>query len=298
MTPTNNPSSSPSATPTASPTYPCFASEAGGIREGEGGPCYPLGQGQTCVLFDAIHDYYLQDCESNSTCEIGLEWGHPIGSWCVGSVVNMYNLFHSPLLPNNITWDLSGWDTSSVTNMEYMFYALSFNGNLPWNTSSVTKMFQMFRGASSFNGNLSLWDTSSVTNMKYMFYDAESFNGDLSQWDTSFVTDMTGMFYGAESFNGDLFWDVSSVRNMDQMFYYASSFNSSSISYWNVSSVTDMDRMFQYATDFAQDLCSWEDAPAVETGSNKVYQGTWQMFTDSLGQPNDGSGGFNATACN
>ena len=49
--------------------------------------------------------------------------------------------------------DLSSWDTSSVTDMSYMF------GNCSW-----------------FNQNLSSWDTSSVTNMKGMFSGCTRFN--------------------------------------------------------------------------------------------------------------------------
>mmetsp|Transcript_5908 Transcript_5908/g.26533 ORF Transcript_5908/g.26533 Transcript_5908/m.26533 type:complete len:334 (-) Transcript_5908:106-1107(-) len=74
-----------------------------------------------------------------------------------------------------------------------------------WNTTSVTTMYQMFRYAGSFNGDISRWDTSSVNNMGRMFRGAGSFNGDISGWDTSSVTyipgsarsNMYAMFYGA-----------------------------------------------------------------------------------------------------
>ena len=328
VNPSSTPSATPSATPTAGPTYPCFASDDGGYRkecrrcrhlqpqdpvpsselshrvlreDWKTWPCYPKGQNQTCALFDAVRDYYLQDCESNSTCEIGQVWGHPIGAWCVGSVVDMENLFSPsyPPLPNNITSDLSGWDTSSTEVMERMFGGQTlFNGNLSqWDTSSVTTMFRMFDSAESFNGNLSQWDTSSVTDMYGMFIVASSFDQDLF-WNTSSVTNMVNMFAGASTFNGDLpQWDTSSVTDMNQMFYKATSFNSSSLLSWNVSSVTDMVQMFEGATDFAQNLCPWKDAPAVQTGSVESFRGTWEMFIDSSGQPNDGFGGFNATAC-
>ena len=282
---TNSPSISanPTSDPTASPTYPCFASEAGGYRSVEKGKCQP--EGQTCALFDAVHDYYLQDCDSDSACEIGQVWGHPIGTWCVGSVVNMERLFeagpfgYSVGLPNNITPDLSGWDTSSAESMRNMFV-----------------------GQTLFNGNLSQWDTSSVTNMYAMFDRATSFNsGSLSNWNTSSVTSMGYMFRGATSFDQDLFWDTFSVTYMQQMFFNAESFNSSSISNWDVSSVTSMFRMFYGATDFAQNLCPWKDAPAVSLSNCLGKPCTYQMFTNSLGQPNElynnpGDSRFNA-AC-
>ena len=52
----------------------------------------------------------------------------------------------------------------------------------------------MFRGASSFNGNISSWNTSNVTTMEGMFSDASSFNQDIGFWDTSRVTTMQSMF--------------------------------------------------------------------------------------------------------
>ncbi len=40
----------------------------------------------------------------------------------------------------------------------------------------------MFRGAASFNGDISDWDVSNVTNSEEMFNYANSFNGDISNW--------------------------------------------------------------------------------------------------------------------
>jgi len=95
--------------------------------------------------------------------------------------------------------DIALWDTSRVTNMDYLFgsynpygsydWAADFNSDLAqWNTSSVTSILGMFNEARFFNSNLSLWDTSRVMNMNEMFYYAEVFNSDLSQWNTSQVT--------------------------------------------------------------------------------------------------------------
>ena len=63
-----------------------------------------------------------------------------------------------------------------------------FNRNLSkWNTSSVTDMQWMFYEADSFNGDVSKWDTSKVTTMIGMFRKTK-FNGDVSKWDTSKVS--------------------------------------------------------------------------------------------------------------
>ena len=67
-----------------------------------------------------------------------------------------------------------------MTDMSYMFYNAGRNastwsiGDLSgWNTSKVTNMQDIFSGAgynaSSFNLNLSNWNTSKVTSMQDMF---------------------------------------------------------------------------------------------------------------------------------
>ena len=111
----------------------------------------------------------------------------------------------------NITGNLNLKDT---TNLSQMFMsATKFNGNISgWNTSSVTNMSTMFAGT-PFNQPLNNWDTSSVTNMEWMFA-ATPFNQTLNNWDTSSVRNMQGMFWGAYSFNQNISgWNVCRVSN-------------------------------------------------------------------------------------
>ena len=83
--------------------------------------------------------------------------------------------------------------------------AASFSGDISaWDVSSVTRMDFMFNGASSFNGNLSAWDVSSVAHMDAMFAEASSFNGDLSSWDVSSASTMNAMFVRTPSFTQNL----------------------------------------------------------------------------------------------
>jgi surface protein len=110
---------------------------------------------------------------------------------------------------------------SKVTNMSHMFRgAKSFNQDISsWNTSNVKSMSFMFSGVESFNQDLSSWNTSNVKSMSLMFSGAESFNQDLNSWDVSNVTYMYGMFWGAETFNQDLSnWNTSNVTNMNSIF--------------------------------------------------------------------------------
>ena len=71
-------------------------------------------------------------------------------------------------------------------------------------TSKVTTMYNMFRNATLFNGDISKWDTSAVTDMYAMFYQATAFNQNIGNWNTSAVTDMDYMFYLATAFNQSL----------------------------------------------------------------------------------------------
>ena len=120
-----------------------------------------------------------------------------------------------------INEDLSRWDTSDVTNMEWMFGgAKCFNQNISgWDVSKVTNMQGMFNGAKSFNQDISGWDVSNVTDTGYMFSSAKSFNQDIGGWDLSKVRGMWGMFMCAKSFNQDISgWNIGYVSRYYQIF--------------------------------------------------------------------------------
>ena len=156
--------------------------------------------------------------------------------------------------------DISGWDTSSITNMSFMFEkAEAFNQPLEnWDVSNVTNMSYMFYGASAFNQPLENWDVSNVTNMSYMFWRSKAFNQPLENWNVSNVTNMEGMFLLALAFNQPLEnWNVSNVTDMEEMFRYARAFNQP-LENWDVSNVTDMSAMFEYAESFNQPLNNWD----------------------------------------
>ena len=129
--------------------------------------------------------------------------------------------------------DLSGFDTSRVTNMSDMFYgcfslrSLDLSG---WDTSQVGSMGCAFYGCSSLTSpDLSGWDTSKVTDMGRMFDGCSSLTSlDLSDWDTSEVTGMSGMFFGCSSLASlDLSgWDTSGVGGMWGMFLGCASLSS------------------------------------------------------------------------
>ena len=181
-----------------------------------------------------------------------------LSDWDTSSVTNMSWMFDCASALTNID-GASSWDTSSVTNMSWVFSGATaltnIDGASNWNTGSVTNMSEMFYDASSLTNidGASSWDTSSVTNMYELFRDASSLTNidGASSWDTSSVTDMSHMFYRASALtniDGASSWNTSSVTNMYEMFYNASSLtNIDGASNWDTSSVTNMSWMFSYA---------------------------------------------------
>jgi surface protein len=76
--------------------------------------------------------------------------------------------------------------------------ASAFNADISgWDTSSVTNMANMFRDASAFNADISGWDTSKVATMQEAFKGATAFDYDITGWDTGLVTNAVNMFFGA-----------------------------------------------------------------------------------------------------
>ena len=118
----------------------------------------------------------------------------PIGSVCTSLIKNMSGLFHNA--NENTDYNITMWDTSSVTDMSYMFANASlFNTILSnWNTSLVTNMSHTFANAISYNQNL-YWNTSLVTDMSGMFRSATAFNQNISNWNTTSVTNMGSIIH-------------------------------------------------------------------------------------------------------
>ena len=79
-------------------------------------------------------------------------------------------------------------------------------------TTLCTNMAELFKGKTTFNGDISTWDVSNVTTMEGMFEGAEKFNKDVSKWDTNKVVNMEKMFKNATEFNQDLSkWCVTNL---------------------------------------------------------------------------------------
>ena len=142
---------------------------------------------------------------------------------CNSNVKNMSFLYSSN---KSKIIDVSGLNTSNVTDMSYMFSNCSSLTSIDVSnfiTNNVTNMKQVFYNCSSLTSlDVSNFDTSNVTNMFSMFDGCSKLSSlDLSNFDTSKVINMLGMFYACRSLtNLDIRnFDFSKVTSYNNMFY-------------------------------------------------------------------------------
>lgn len=151
--------------------------------------------------------------------------------------------------------DVSGFDTSNVTDMSYMFHSCHNLTSLDlsnFDTSNVVNMGSMFSSCYNLTSlDLSNFGTSNVTNMHNMFDYCQGLTSiDLSGFDTSKVTDMQGMFSNCEKLtNIDVSgFDTSNVTDMSFMFSDCSNLTSIDLSNFNTLEVKNMAGMFLSCT--------------------------------------------------
>ena len=151
----------------------------------------------------------------------------------VDSGLMFYREYNEQKIKNIVELDLSNFDTSQVTDMQFMFSGMS----------SLTTL------------NLSNFDTSQVTDMKYMFRDMSSLTTlNLSNFDTSQVAYMNSMFSGTSLTSLNLSnFDTSKVMKMSNMFFNMRNLTSLNLTNFNTSKVTDMEDMFSLSNDYASD---------------------------------------------
>lgn len=140
------------------------------------------------------------------------------------SVTNMNSMFYG--CANLTSLDLSNFNTSNVTNMSSMFKSCTTLTSLDlssFNTINVTVMGDMFYNCSSLTSlNLSSFNTNNLMYMGQMFYNCSSLTSlDLSNFDTSNAMDMYSIFYGCSALTTIYVsntWDVSGVIGSTDMF--------------------------------------------------------------------------------
>ena len=203
--------------------------------------------------------------------------------------------------------DLSGLNTSKVTNMSSMFKESLKLTNVNFghiDTSHVTDMSHMFdmvepsysyitNNPDLTNLDVSALNTSNVVNMSDMFAGLKKVtNLDLSTFDTSNVENMSWMFYRTfklKHLNLQSF-DTRKVKNMDYMFAYSSTDpagDALDISSFDTRSLTDALQMFYYigvrtiyvSNTFITDLIS--DQQDMFSSSPNLIGGNGTVFSAS-----------------
>ena len=172
-----------------------------------------------------------------------------VSGFKTSSVTNMSGMFNGCSSLTEL--DLSNFDTSNVTDMSYMFrdcFGLTSLNVSGFDTSNVTSMSYMFSGCSSLTSlDLSSFDTSNVATMQYMFFYCSKLTSlDVSNFDTSSVKYMSWMFDHCSSLTSlDVSnFDTSNVTDMYHMFYNCRSLTSLNVRYFDTSKVTSMSYMF------------------------------------------------------
>ena len=168
--------------------------------------------------------------------------------------------------------DLSGLDTTNVTDMSAMFQncqnleSLDSSG---FDTTNVTSMAQMFENCQNLRGlDVSSFDTSNVEDMNRMFSSCSSLTSlDVSSFDTSNVSNMEGMFSWCSSLTSlDVSgFDTSNVEYMGGMFGSCENLTQIDLKGFNTSKVTEMGGMFNGCSNLEKlDLSSF-DTSSVST---------------------------------
>jgi surface protein len=249
-----------------------------------------------------VSGWTMSDVTSLNNCFASCtNFDDDLGNWNISKVQNMSGMFQEAINYDNLgSNSISGWTTSAVTTMNYMFYttplSTKFNRNIgSWDVSKVTEFNYMFHQQTVFNNNgspsISGWTTTAATEMGHMFFRANSFNQPIGSWDVSKVAGaggsldgMSRMFFQAYAFNQNLGnWNVGKVKSFRGMFENATSFNNGgnpSISGWTMSSATRTDLMFLGATSFNQPIGSWGPYLGNVTTMASMFQ-TATIFNNS-----------------
>ncbi|CAB9498251.1 unknown protein [Seminavis robusta] len=212
-------------------------------------------------LQDAITQVSDRGNVDDSTLPVFCKYGHPMGTWNVSRVTSFHSIF---LGYRGFSYNLNGWDTKQVTNLDTTFGDGSFNGAVDqWDTSNVIEMGRMFQGNGLFSGDLSRWATGKVTGMKSMMQGNRKTMEDLVAWDVSKVHDFWGTFASSGITANIGGWDVGNGKVFKETFDHARGFNID-ISRWDTKNMETAEYMFR-ATPFNQPIGAWDTSKLYST---------------------------------
>jgi surface protein len=202
-----------------------------------------------------------------------------LSGWDVSKVTNFNSTFRACTAFTNggaaLAWTINTDDEDGV-DMSSMFYACeAFNQPLTgWDTSNVISMAYMFYFNtldSVFNQSLNHFDVSKVATFRAMFFGANAFNngeaGNAQQapltWtlstDAEVDIDIRDMFRDAVAFNQNLPWNTVRVTLMDNAFDGATVFDGN-VEDWNTANCTSMVSAFASTGAFNQSIADWDTA--------------------------------------
>ena len=172
----------------------------------------------------------------------------------VSDITDMRELFKGSDFGGSWTADLSGWDTSKVENMCWMFLGCTSltEVSLPI-TRNVKDMYGMFKGCKNLK-EVSLPNTGNVTNMGFMFAGCEELTK-VELPHTEKVTGMGFMFDGCASLKEVSLPHTENVKNMEWMFSGCK--NLTEVSLPHTENVKNMGYMFRGCEKLEQDFSSW-----------------------------------------
>lgn len=150
--------------------------------------------------------------------------------------------------------DLTGVDTSEISDFSYMFYkcgnikSLDVTGFVTENAATIRSMFYYCSALTSITG-LDTWNTSNVTEMNFVFYYCSSLKTlDLSAFTTGNATTFRSLFCycsALTAINGVENFNTSNITDFSYMFYGCSSLKTIDVSNYDTSN-SEAFRAFVY----------------------------------------------------
>lgn len=178
-------------------------------------------------------------------------------------VTQMINMFSQCTNLQKIVFGEFALD--GVTDISYMFYDCASLTELDlsnWDVSNVERMECTFGGCYNLKQiNVSEWNTSNVITMRGLFIRCESLQSvDVANWDTTNVTDIAHIFAGCSSLGAlDVSgWSTANVVDMSAAFSSVQLLTEIDLTDWDTSKVTDISGMFSNCSNLKTlDLSSW-----------------------------------------
>ena len=184
--------------------------------------------------------------------------------------------------------DLSGFDTTNMTSLEFTFKALNkipyFNIS-GWNTSNVTTMEGMFKNNGVKTLYLGGWDTSKVTAMDSAFDDCGNLTYLEQNFNTSKCQTFRRMFCNDSALTTlDVSnWDVRNVYTFSAMFLNCRSLTELDTSNWVASKSRDFSYLFGNCVNLKTLDVSKFDL-TYDTGSHSISSGCSYLSDITFGR--------------